>query len=111
MDFINGNTKVIDAVYGILKQELYPVIVTKTKYYYLDITHWGRGTLMYTEFDRDTMLPVASWELRFASYHTLRHVIMEPVPKIQLDKLLMTEIPDLMPDEVDPEIILSYYRN
>ena len=111
MDFINGNTKVLDAVYGILDKTLYPVVITRYKYYYLNIEFWGRGTLQYTEFDKETLEPLGSYELKFASYHTVRHVIVEPVPKIKLPEILVSQLPGLMPEEVDPEIILSYYAS
>jgi hypothetical protein len=110
MELINGNTKVLKAVYGILDGTLFPIIVSKNFYYYLDVTKWGNGTLVYTEFNKDTKLPMASYEVKFGSHHLLRHLITEPVTKIKLDFLVHTTLPDAMPDDVDPAIILSYYR-
>lgn len=53
--------------------------------YYFQTMSNGLGNIIYTEFDRNTTLALASYMVRFGAATTIRQVILEPFPKSQID--------------------------
>ncbi len=55
----------------------------------------GLGNLVYTVFDRDTNLGLASFMVRFGAAATIQQVIFEPYPRsqIELQFLILPRIP------------------
>lgn len=55
----------------------------------------GLGNLVYTIFDRDTTLGLASFMVRFGAAATIRQVIFQPYPRSQIDLqyLILPSVP------------------
>lgn len=106
--FIAPETNVVDMIAAIRDQAHYPVVDFRQQYWLIDITPIGQGIIWYTEFDRMGS-PVASYEARFGTYHSIGHIINSPVPKAQLPKLLATSLPD-QPETLPISKILAGYR-
>lgn len=91
MAYIAPETNAREAIKAIMTTGQVPVVILKGKSYVLNTSSVSRGMLIYTEFDND--LPVKSTEARYAAYHTISDVILNPVPKRDLDTIVDNEIP------------------
>lgn len=110
MKLISSKCNVMDAIYGIIAGDYSPIVDNGIHYYYIDVEKWGNGTLYYTTFNKTTLEPVESWEVKFGSYHIMYQIIYDPLPKIKLESIKHVTLPTLPPEIVDPTVILSYYR-
>jgi hypothetical protein len=63
--------------------------------YYFQTYDNGLGNLVYTVFDKNTTLGLASFMVRFGAAATIRQVIFQPFPRSQIDLqfLILPTIP------------------
>lgn len=63
--------------------------------YYFQTLNNGLGNLLYTMFDKDTNLGLASFMVRYGAATTIRQVILQPFPRTQIDLqyLILPNIP------------------
>lgn len=53
--------------------------------YWFQVINNGTGNLIYTVFDRDTTLGLASFMVRYGAASTIQQVVFEPFPRSQID--------------------------
>jgi hypothetical protein len=65
-----------------------------TVYYFQTMSN-GLGNLVYTVFDKNTTLGLASFMVRYGSAATIRQVLFQPFPRSQIDLqfLILPTIP------------------
>ena len=65
-----------------------------TVYYFQTMSN-GLGNLIYTVFDKNTTLGLASFMVRYGSAATIRQVLFQPFPRSQIDLqfLILPTIP------------------
>lgn len=107
MNYIHPEANVRDVIRAIKESGQYPVVMLQNKCYVIGIETIGRGAIVYTEFDTSGA-PVNSTEARYASYHTIGQVIMNPVPKKVLNELVHTELPQVQTVMPLSQIIAGY---
>ena len=63
--------------------------------YYFQTMENGLGNLVYTVFDKNTTLGLASFMVRFGAAATIRQVLFQPFPRSQIDLqfLILPTIP------------------
>lgn len=63
--------------------------------YYFSTMDNGLGNLVYTIFDRETTLGLASFMVRYGAAATIRQVLFQPFPRSQIDLqyLILPAIP------------------
>lgn len=63
--------------------------------YYFTTMNNGLGNLVYTIFDKETTLGLASFMVRYGAAATIRQVIIQPFPRSQIDLqfLILPTIP------------------
>lgn len=63
--------------------------------YYFQTLNNGSGNIIYTMFDKDTTLGLASFMVRYGAATIIRQVILEPFPRSQIDLqfLILPHIP------------------
>jgi len=63
--------------------------------YYFSTMDNGLGNLVYTIFDKNTTLGLASFMVRYGAAATIRQVIFQPFPRSQIDLqfLILPSIP------------------
>lgn len=63
--------------------------------YYFQTVNNGLGNIIYTMFDKNTTLGLASFTVRYGAATTIRQVILEPFPRSQIDLqfLILPTIP------------------
>jgi len=63
--------------------------------YYFSTLENGLGNLVYTIFDKNTTLGLASFAVRFGAATTIKQAIFEPFPRSQIDLqyLILPNIP------------------
>jgi len=63
--------------------------------YYFSTMNNGLGNLVYTVFDKNTTLGLASFMVRYGAAATIRQVIFQPFPRSQIDLqfLILPSIP------------------
>lgn len=63
--------------------------------YYFQTVNNGLGNIIYTMFDRNTTLGLASFTVRYGSATNIRQIILEPFPRSQVDlqHLILPRIP------------------
>lgn len=63
--------------------------------YYFNTVNNGLGNIIYTMFDRETNLGLASFTVRYGAASTIRQIILEPFPRSQIDlqHLILPQIP------------------
>lgn len=104
--FINPDSKVTEAITAISRNER-PVTSLNNMYFVLDISAIGRRELLYTAFTADGQ-PIASYEAKYSAKHTVRDILLNPVPKKQLPNLLTNVIPESLPIIPVSDIIAGY---
>lgn len=67
--------------------------------YYFSIMDNGLGNLVYTIFDKETTLGLASFMVRYGAAATIRQVLFMPFPRSQIDLqyLILPNIPINIP--------------
>ena len=55
-----------------------------TVYYFTTMCN-GLGNLVYTVFDKETQLGLASFTVRYGAAATIRQILFEPFPRFQID--------------------------
>jgi len=63
--------------------------------YYFQTLNNGLGNLIYTMFDRETNLGLASFMVRYGAATTIRMAVLQPFPRSQIDLqyLILPNIP------------------
>lgn len=63
--------------------------------YWFQTANNGLGNLIYTIFDRDTTLGLASFTVRYGAASTIQQVVFQPCPRNQIDiqYLILPHIP------------------
>lgn len=63
--------------------------------YYFQTMNNGLGNLVYTIFDKNTNLGLASFMVRYGSAATIRQILFQPFPRSQIDLqfLILPNIP------------------
>ena len=63
--------------------------------YYFQVINNGLGNLIYTIFDKNTTLGLASFTVRYGAATTIRDAILMPFPRNQIDLqlLILPKIP------------------
>lgn len=63
--------------------------------YYFSIMDNGLGNLVYTIFDRNTDLGLASFMVRYGAAATIKQILFQPFPRSQIDLkyLILPHIP------------------
>lgn len=89
---VHPQTNVRTALVAILEDAVIPVVELNEDFYYLSAERLGMGTLEYTHFVN--MVPVASYEVRFGSHHTVYQALFNPLPKTKLKDLVHTTLPE-----------------
>lgn len=71
--------------------------------YYFSTMENGLGNLVYTIFDKNTTLGLASFAVRYGAAATIRQVIFQPFPRSQIDLqyLILPNIPLHIPPAGD----------
>lgn len=66
-----------------------------TTVYYFSTMNNGLGNLVYTVFDKNTTLGLASFMVRYGAAATIRQVLFQPFPRSQIDLqfLILPNIP------------------
>ncbi len=85
-------TTVKDALRAISENRVVPVSKIGEFYYRLSDDDIELGNLIYTQFTLDRV-PVKSWRVRYATYHTIHQAIANPLPRGELSYLAHTELP------------------
>lgn len=65
--------------------------------FYFETVHNGLGNFIYTMFDRDTTMGLASFTVRYGAASTIRQVLFQQYPRSQLAlrHLILPQIPQL----------------
>ena len=65
-----------------------------TVYYFQTMSN-GLGNIIYTMFDKNTTLGLASFTVRYGAATTIRQVILQPFPRSQIDlqHLILPRLP------------------
>lgn len=73
--------------------------------YYFGIMDNGLGNLVYTIFDKNTDLGLASFMVRYGAAATIRQVLFQPFPRsqIHLQHLILPHIP--VPSQLNGTVI------
>lgn len=108
----NQNTIALNAnVAAVVNAINYKTIIPYGDYggptvYYFQVINNGLGNIIYTMFDKDTTLGLASFMVRYGAATTIRDVIMMPFPRSQIDlqHLILPHIPivDIVNGTVTP---------
>lgn len=63
--------------------------------YWFQAINNGTGNLIYTVFDRDTTMALASFIVRYGAASTIQQVVFQPYPRSQIDLqfLILPHIP------------------
>jgi hypothetical protein len=63
--------------------------------YYFQTQNNGLGNIIYTTFDKNTTLGLASFMVRYSTASTIRQILFEPYPRsqIHLQHLILPNIP------------------
>lgn len=104
---VSLTSNVQEVVNAIDEEDLRPVIDDGTReIYVLNTRLKSLGNIIYTEFDRDTLTPVASYSVRYGHQHIMHQVIFESfTSRFQLPDIEDTEIPGVVREDFDPTII------
>lgn len=65
-----------------------------TVYYFTTVNN-GLGNIIYTAFDKNTTLALASYTVRYGAATTIRQILFQEYPKTQIDLqfLILPQIP------------------
>lgn len=104
-------SKVQDVIIGIQEGTIVPVLDTGSGYIFVfNNMLVPLGSMVYTAFDRNTLFPVASFSVKFGTYHTIGQIISEPMPsRRQLEKIVDMEIPGMLRPEFNPQVVTGGY--
>ena len=91
MSYIAPETNVREAITRINTTGQTPVVLINGKSYVLNTSAISRGLIIYTEFESGQ--PIRSIEARYAAYHSVSDIILNPVPKRELDTIVDSSIP------------------
>jgi hypothetical protein len=74
--------------------------------YVLNTSRKQFGNLVFTQFDRNTLFPIASFTVRYGTQHVINEVLFGAFSsRRQLEEIIDMEIPGQVREEFDPRII------
>ena len=105
-------SKVWEVVNAIDTEQISPVVDSGAgPLFVLNTSQKAFGNLLYTIFDRDTMFPVASYQVRYSNAHIIAQVLREPMPsRGKLEQIVDMTIPDVDMPVWDPSLVPGCYR-
>ena len=74
------NTRIRDGIQLLLDDEVDPIIDFDGKRYLINITHWGQGSIIWSEFDIETQQVIGdrAYSYPFAAHNTFKDCIFGP---------------------------------
>lgn len=108
---IHLETNIITAINAIDNGEVNPIVDTGKYLYVLNTSNKELGNLIFTVFNPESRMPVASYQARFGTYHRVVQVMFGPMPISKLDKIVDLSLPGEFVLPISPQIIPGCYCN
>ena len=104
-------TNIVRAVNAIDAGEVTPVSETGNYLYVFNTSNRELGNLIYTKFNKDSLMPIASYQVRYGTALSVGQCIYSPLSRSKLPYIANQSLPGEFTLPPDPSIIPCSYCN